>query len=181
MLILKIENKKLALVFLVVLIGMSVANLANATFAGGDGSPGNPFQIANCTDLQAMKDNLSASYILNNDIPCSETSTWNSCGTGCYYGFYPIGDNGDYDGPFTGSLDGNNHTINDLFIYNPTEDKDYTGLFGYTDSGSNIINVGLKNVNVEGHDNVGGLVGYGAAGILLIPTPQAAFLERWWL
>ena len=57
-----------------------------AAFQGGDGSAGNPYQIGNVSDLQDMNTDLTAHYVLINDIECNETSTWNSG-----YGFSPIG------------------------------------------------------------------------------------------
>ena len=77
--------KKSALALLALIIisfiapATSSAGLVSAqgdtTFPGGNGSPGNPYQISNVAELQAMKYNLSAHYILVNDIDASDTVT----------------------------------------------------------------------------------------------------------
>jgi len=103
------------------------------------------FILHTCEDLQNMKNNLSASYYLANDIDCSDTVNWNSGA-----GFEPVG-------TFTGTFDGQGHKITDLYINRPS--TDYAGLFGCTSSGSEIRNIGLENVVVTGNEYVGGLAG----------------------
>jgi hypothetical protein len=68
-------------------------------------------------------------------------------------GFDPIGDG---NTQFTGTFDGQGHTISKLITYLPT--AQYVGLFGWTD-GSAIRNIGLVDGSVTGLDFVGGLVG----------------------
>ncbi|MCA9497262.1 MAG: hypothetical protein KC589_10045 [Nanoarchaeota archaeon] len=127
------------------------------SFAGGDGSLGSPYQITNCSELQNMSFDLSANYTLNNDINCG-VAPFNT-GTG----FKPIGNctgictaSGD-DYSFNGSLNGNGFEIQNLFINRSSTDN--IGLFGYSIYGD-ILNLGLTNVNIIGHDNVGSLIGY---------------------
>ena len=112
--------------------------------------------IINCTELQAMQDSLSGDYILANDIDCSETINWNGG-----LGFEPIGDG---TNKFTGTFDGQGHTISDLYINSNAESD--VGLFGYIDTGASISNVGLVNVDISGDDYVGGLVGYNFEGTI---------------
>jgi len=69
-----------------------------------DGIVDDVYKIYNCTDLQNIKNNLNASYELANDIDCSETRNWNN-GTG----FEPIGE-------FSGTLNGEGHVIEELYI-----------------------------------------------------------------
>ena len=80
----------LALIIISLIAPASSVGLVSAqedtTFPGGDGSPGDPYQISNVTELQAIKDDLSAHYILVNNIDASDTVTWNDCA-----GFEPIG------------------------------------------------------------------------------------------
>ena len=115
----------------------------------------NPYQITNCAELQNMNLDLSADYILMNDIDCSDTVHWNSGA-----GFEPIGTGST---KFTGNFDGQNHTITGLYINRPA--TSYVGLFG-SNKGSEIKNVGLVNVNITGHWHVGGLVGYRYSGTI---------------
>jgi hypothetical protein len=123
------------------------------TFSGeGFGSSRSPYQITTCDQLQEMNEDLDGYYVLNNNIDCSQTSTWNG-GTG----FLPIGD---LNIAFTGSFNGANFDISNLTI-NRTE-EDQIGLFGVvSDGGTTLItNVNLKNINIIGNKRVGGLVGY---------------------
>jgi len=117
-------------------------------FGGGDGSPGNPYQISTCLQLQNMSLDLNANYILINNINCSDTINWN-----LGEGFDPIGDN---TNPFTGSLDGQGFNITDLFINRSSEN--YTGMFSFINS-ANIININFYNINVYGLNYTGGLAG----------------------
>jgi hypothetical protein len=93
---------------------------AQNRFSGkGSGTPDDPYVITNVKQLQEMKYDLKAYYVLGNDIDASETKNWNNG-----QGFEPIGD---YKNPFTGSFDGRGHKIYNLYI-NTT--RDYVGLFG---------------------------------------------------
>ncbi len=130
-----------------------------SAFADGDGSAGNPYQISNVTELQNMSADLSANYILINDIDASNTSTWNDG-----LGFSPIandtlpGTPGFQGIQFTGSFDGMGYKIINLTINRSGEE--YVGLFGYVNTGATITNATLENVNVTAFDYVGGLIGY---------------------
>jgi len=99
--------------------------------------------------LQAMIQDLDADYRLNNNIDASGTANWNSGS-----GFVPVGIDSTR---FTGTFDGNAHTIDDLTIDRPLED--YVGLFGVTEDAS-ILDVGLMGGSVNGGNCVGNLVGW---------------------
>ncbi len=58
--------------------------------------------------------------------------------------------------PYTGKFDGNGHTIRNLFIQRP--DESYVGLFGRSEDAT-ISNVRLNNVNIQGAEYVGAIVG----------------------
>jgi len=62
-----------------------------------------------------------------------------------------------YKMEFSGSLDGNGHTISGLFINRPSTSS--IGLFGYT-NGATISDVALTDINITGLRNTGGLIGY---------------------
>ncbi|SDX76109.1 Ig-like domain-containing protein [Halobellus clavatus] len=121
----------------------------------GNGTEGDPYVITNASELQAMEDDLSANYTLENDIDASNTSTWNGG-----KGFDPVGGVDDKTNTpgssFSGTFDGNEYTITGLTIARQSED--YVGLFGNT-SDSTIKAVTLTSVSVTGNENVGGLVG----------------------
>lgn len=118
----------------------------------GSGTATDPFQITNCSELQAINNNLASHYILVNDIDCSDTVNWNNGA-----GFNPIGDLYWYHFPFTSSFDGQNYKITNLYINRPSRYR--VGLFGYISSAAQIKNVSLINVNISGMSSVGGLVG----------------------
>ncbi|KPF91696.1 hypothetical protein IP81_10040 [Novosphingobium sp. AAP83] len=118
---------------------------------GGDGEAATPLQIADVYGLQGLFDKTSAtSIVLANDIDASGTEFWNGGA-----GFDPLG--GETYGSFTGSFDGQGHSITGLTINR--ENADNIGLFGRVFGGS-IRNVDLVNVQVNGRVSVGGLFGH---------------------
>ena len=116
----------------------------------GDGSS-TPYQINGLNQLYWLSQNSSYwsdDFDQVTDIDASATSSWDSGN-----GFSPIGKN---SYRFTGTYNGDGHTIDALFINRPT--TDYIGLFGFT-NGATIENLGVTNVDITGQNNVGGLVG----------------------
>jgi len=109
------------------------------------------------TDLQGINgasvydyDNyyIRDNYVLGSNIDATVTSGWNAG-----EGFVPI----DNDGIFAGNFDGLGHTISNIFINRPTEDK--VGLFG--DARWNTIkNIAMTGTNITGKDKVGSLSGH---------------------
>jgi hypothetical protein len=139
------------------------------SFSGnGSGTEEDPYQITNVHQLQEMKDDLMAHYILMNDIDASKTREWN---VGDHdgdpetpdsaMGFEPVGNRkqNDYNlkSFFSGSLNGYGFSINKLFINRPNQD--FVGLFGNVIHGVNIYNMLLSEVDITGRSFVGGLVG----------------------
>jgi hypothetical protein len=91
---------------------------------------------------------LSAHYVLGNNINASETETWNSGA-----GFTPIGNGVEFSGDF----DGQGYSVDGLYINRPNTNG--VGLFGGISS-SDIKNIGVTNIDIQGGYNVGGLVGF---------------------
>jgi PKD repeat protein len=114
----------------------------------GDGTEAEPYQISNASELQAMEDDLDAHYELVSDVDASSTAQWNDGS-----GFDPVGGS---QSSFSGSLDGNHHTVTGLTINRSTENR--VGLFGTTGSAT-FTSVSLTNLTVSGSERVGGLVG----------------------
>jgi len=112
------------------------------------GSPGNPYLIGDINDLQAMNDNLTASYILTSDMDASETIGWNSGN-----GFEGIGS---FAEPFEGTLDGDGKVITGLFISGSLRK---VGLIDVLGSRGVVRDIGLEGVDVSGSSIVGSLVG----------------------
>jgi len=131
------------------LIGLFLIEAPASAFSGGGaGTVASPYQITNATQLQEMKDNLNAHYVLMNDIDCSVTVTWNGGA-----GFEPVG----YDQyhPFRGTFDGRDYIITGLYINRPSTTG--VGLFGNVQY-TTIKNVGLEDVDITGGHGVGALV-----------------------
>ncbi|WP_079204595.1 YDG domain-containing protein [Pseudomonas sp. CC6-YY-74] len=122
----------------------------------GDGSSGSAYRLADVYGLQGIASSgmLGKNYVLANNIDASGTSNWNAGA-----GFNPIGVE---PSRFSGSFDGLGHTIANLTINRPS--TFYVGLFGITNTGSVIQNVGLLGGSVIGNKNVGGLMGYNYKG-----------------
>jgi hypothetical protein len=100
--------------------------------------------VCSCEDLQNISLDISADYLIGDNLACSNTTNWNSGA-----GFEPIV-------AFTGTLIGNNNTINDLFINRPTESQ--VGLFASIQN-AKITKVTLENANIIGSTNVGAIAG----------------------
>ena len=113
----------------------SIPTVCSGNDTLGTGTLLNPFGICDCTDLQNVSNNLSGNYKLYSDVDCSATLTWNSGA-----GFLPIG-------AYTGTFDGNNHTISNLYILRNTSDN--IALF------SNIADSSIKNVYIESPQIIG--------------------------
>jgi hypothetical protein len=114
-------------------------------------------------DLDAVRDNLSGSYVLMNDLgPATPgydelASTMANDGKG----WQPIGTMSD---PFTGTLDGLGHEISGLFI-NRT-DEGGAALFYGLYYGGIIKDIGVVNATVTGYIGVAGLLGINAGMVI---------------
>jgi len=143
-----------------VLVGLSVAITGSvaaqstgyvdvaASDLSGSGTAADPYVITNASELQAMEDDVTANYILGQDIDASGTANWNNGA-----GFDPIDDLG-------GTFDGTGHTIESITIDRPGEGN--VGLFlenGYRSQGGQVYNVTISNADVTGDFNVGILAG----------------------
>lgn len=128
--------------------------------------------IATPTALQLMSLDLSASYTLGANI--NMTSALAAEGNGYYggvwgaSGFVPVGTN---SSGFTGSFNGQEHTITGLTISRAS--TNYVGLFGYT-NGANISNVTLSGGSITGNDGVGPLIGYMMGGSVSLASASAS-------
>jgi len=143
-------------VFLIILLPVTAWA---AEFAGGDGTAGNPYQIATPEQLNTVRETvyLDRHFILVDDIDLSE-SVWGSVYGGA--GWVPIGTEAT---PFTGDFDGNGNTISNLYINR--SDTDGVGLFGCIFDTA-IQNVELADVKVTGKSYVGGLAGLNAGATI---------------
>ncbi len=135
-------------------------------FSGGDGSLGDPYQISTLEQLDNVRNDLTAHYILTEPIEAEDTRDWNN-----EAGWTPIGNEAD---PFTGSFDGQNNSIMGLFSNHSSADN--IGLFGYVGVNGVVKNLGLFFTVVKGNDNVGALVGTNHGDIYRIAVEDVSFL-----
>lgn len=114
---------------------------ASGYFSLGEGTEENPYMVANCSQLQAIANDLDAYYKLLVNIDCDTVN------------FVHIGDD---ITPFVGNFDGNHKIIKNLTV-------DNYGLFREI-NGANIQDLTLDSLSVSGNvtngtDGVGSLVG----------------------
>lgn len=131
----------------------------------GTGTEDNPYQISSADDLEEFRDivngengktqNSSACAILKDNIVlnCNENNQW-----------IPIGSESNR---YTGTFDGNGHTISGIYI---NTSENYQGLFGcigdINKSGTGTVkNLGIEDSWISGGDNVGGIAGYSSWGM----------------
>lgn len=94
----------------------------NKFSAGGDGSAENPYLISSIGDMALMSRDLSANYKIVKDFDASEFGSWQPTSL------------------FTGTLDGDNHTISNLYIGGDTS---YPSIFAETE------NAIIKNLKLD--------------------------------
>ena len=140
------------------LIAFSILVMMAALIAGVAGCVNNAHNVEIRTwyDLDAVRGNLTASYILVNDLDSAVAGYQELAGPTANNGtgWQPIGS---WDVPFAGSLDGRGHEVQDLFIDRP--DEDHVGLFAAVNQSGTIKNIGVTNSTVIGQDLVGSLAG----------------------
>lgn len=120
------------------------------SFAGGEGTINNPYQIATAEQLDAVRYNLKSNFVLVNDIDLSEYENW-----------VPIGGIKDVEARdgFQGMFDGRGHTIKNLKMdYEIDGDEKehyrlYFGLFSNTTLSPGLKNINLEDVNISINDS----------------------------
>jgi hypothetical protein len=147
---------------------MTAALIAGIVGCDGDGYSRN-LEIRDWYDLDAVRNNLSGSYILMNDLD-STTAGYTELASPTAnegFGWQPIGT---WGYRFAGSFDGQGYEIRDLFIARPdddsTADDDCVGLFSFVDGTGVVRNVGVVNADVLGSRRVGALVGQNQGSVV---------------
>lgn len=140
------------------------------------------YNISTLAELQAMTSHRGDDCVLLNNIDAAATRQWNARAgyAGTYHGFLPIGTSGS---PFTGTFDGGNFTISNLYINRTNQNGspsgyNANGLLGNVDRNAAagfIKDLNLFNVDITGGTNVAPLIGYidsggGAMAITNITT-----------
>jgi len=150
--------KRVSILFIVVALILGIV--------GCDDNGSDPYadytKIYDWTDLDNVRNNLVAKYILMNDLD-STTLGYGELASPTANegkGWQPIGTEDDW---FTGTFDGQGYEIRDLFINHPGEN--YVGLIGIVDVEGVIENLGMVDVYVVGDMVTGGLVGASAGTV----------------
>jgi len=162
------------LTMLLIVLTLSTSMMAQS-YSGGSGTSGSPYQISNKADLKYLSEHpgeWTKYFKQTADIAFVDADFQSS---GDFYnggeGFLTIGNTSTQ---FTGSYNGDNHEISNLYI-NQSNPGDYDiGFFGYA-VGASITNLTLSNFEVKGlycddeggfeygSRYVGGLAGYVSA------------------
>ena len=121
----------------IVLFGSTILSpmSALAFSAYGAGTAGSPYRISTCAQLSEINNDLSANYVLVANIDCASAS------------FTSLA----LSAAFTGTLDGQSHTIKNLNIAG-------NGLFSQV-TGGTIKNINLASGSISGTGYVGSIVG----------------------
>ncbi len=138
-------------VVIIILLSLLISTSSLYSFAGGDGSSGNPYQVATADHLNDVRDYLDKYFIQTaNIVDLSSTySNWEPIGTLAL--------------PFIGHYNGDGYWISGLTINRSSTPN--VGLFGCigvtTDNttATSITKLGLTTVNVIGARGTGSLVG----------------------
>lgn len=118
----------------------------------GEGTEAKPYQIWNANELYWFAEHVNA----GNTTACAELTD----DIDVYGEWTPIGSS-----PYTGTFDGQGHTISGLSFYSDTQDSGPFGFFRGTETNSVIRNVGIVNSSFTGWLDVGGVCGINSGTI----------------
>ncbi len=131
----------------------------------GDGTSANPYQIANVAQLAWFSDWVNGTYTpagggkgTKHETACAKLTAdidMSSVCSGTIGSWKPIG-NWDLYVNWSGTFDGDGHTLSNLYVNRTTE---YVGMFGYT-TGCTIKNITFSGVNITGTEDYTGIIGY---------------------
>ena len=134
------------------------------SFAGGSGTAEAPYLIANGAQLARFASMVNSGQTsingkLTADILLNDISDWENWGsTAPAHTWTPIGS---VSQPFTGTLDGDGHSVSGIYI---NSEADYQGLVGILEEGGTLQDLGVKASYIKGGNQVGGVCGYNYHG-----------------
>ena len=144
-------------------VGLLLVIITLITAMGGCifGNSSQTMEIRTWYDLDGIRNNLSADYILMNDLD-STTAGYDELASAAANdgkGWHPIGGPGSSgDGPpFTGTFNGQGYKISDVFISLPG--IGYVGLFSIVGEGGRVESIGVVDADVTSTAYIGILVG----------------------
>ncbi|MBR3780069.1 MAG: hypothetical protein IKK63_02560 [Clostridia bacterium] len=124
------KTKRIISVFLAIVMCLGMVFAADAETKIPDGYT----TIYTAEEFNNIRNNLDGKFILMNDIDLSVYENWEPIGTS--------------SSPFTGELDGNGYSVNNLSLKSETEETNNLGLFGFMHSAS-IGNLKLENTEIN--------------------------------
>ena len=129
------------------------------------GNAGQLYWFAACVNgsTEGIQQNKSAKAVLTADITVNTGNVANCNGTKAtgWTDWTPIGNR---NNQYTGTCDGQGHTISGLYFFNTR--TDYVGLFGLVESGGSVSKVVVEDCYFKGKDYVGGVCGYNNGGTI---------------
>jgi len=145
---------------------------AAGSFAGGNGTQADPFQISNLAELRRFMESApifpnNSWYKLTANIDASDTSTWFPINQIDHSGWLPV------DATLLDGFDPAGFEIQNLFINRPTTDN--VGFFSITNSLSlNLNNFKFVGGQITGQDYVGTLIGRGGNAMTIANSQSSA-------
>ena len=109
--------KKVFCMVLAIVMVLTVTAVADSSFAGGNGTKEDPWQVATADQLNLIRENLSGHYILTADIDLSGYENWEPIGA--FQSLPDAPEDAEVPHPdyaFTGTFDGAGHTISNMKV-----------------------------------------------------------------
>lgn len=150
--------------------------LMSATRYAGAGTEAEPYQIRSAEDWQTLMrvpGDWDKHFIVTADLDFSGmvlTPVAPDTLASMAYQFEGI--------RFTGSLNGQGHTLRNVEIYQP--DKDFVGLFGSIGVDGQVENLNLEDIIVTGRLSVGALAGENYTGTIIHCTTHGTVNGSYW-
>lgn len=158
-----------ALLFCVIIMTLctfSVFAVENSvSFAGGDGTESNPYQVATPEQLNEVRNHLDAYFIQINDIDLTEATAEGGIFDYDGSGWKPIGI--DDKTAFIGNYDGGGYSVIGLKSNQSDSKITYAGLFGYNrgvirnlDMVDGTVSLAISSTTTTAYAYAGGIAGY---------------------
>lgn len=109
-------------------------------FEGGDGTPGDPYQIATARHLERVSLFPDSDFLQVAEIDASETTEWDEG-----KGFDPIGT---MAAGFSGRFDGNGFAIQNLYINRGIGQSEALGIFRKVEAGGELVNIRVVDADI---------------------------------
>ncbi len=130
-----------SLMLALLLVPLGATDAQSSGDLEGEGTPADPYLIGSASQLDDVRNNLSAHYRLVNDIDLSGHGLWTPIGLGS---------------EFVGVIEGDGHSISGLRVNLNAEG---IGLFSAIGASGRAANLSLLSAQVVGIDSVGALAG----------------------